>query len=41
MKFAGSVKDFPKEAMFGLSWMHEQKLAMHFRAQKTGSREGL
>lgn len=34
--FEGSVKDFPKEAAFGLSLIHESKLTTHVQAKSTG-----
>lgn len=34
--FQGSVKDFPKEATFGLSLMHERKLTTRVQAKSTG-----
>lgn len=32
----GSEKDFPNEATFGLSLMHEHKLTTHVQAKSTG-----
>lgn len=34
--FEGSVKDFPKEAAFGVSLIHESKLTTHVQAKSTG-----